>query len=349
MPTIFWTDPHLGLNRTSHTTPASRKALRQALYDQALTIVEWGHNQSVCLGDLFDTTENDEIIIAQGAEIASRCALVLSGNHDLANRDGRMSSLELVGTLAADSSIAIDDSSTDHFNTAHDDCNLTTIPHKRTQELFDHALLAAGTTGVCGGAETRILLLHCNYTSGFATDEASLNLTKEQAALLLTAFDYILIGHEHIPRSDFDGRLQILGNTHPTSFSDISDKFTWHLDADKKLVPSLHWAKEDHYVVMDWELFLNFPLDVDAMWQDLQFIEIVGIAPAARLPEIAKAVQKLWGVAPNAYMIRNNVRAESLVIAQVEIKRALDVPARITEELQGSPLLPLWTSYLSRI
>lgn len=349
MPTIFWTDPHLGLNRTSHTTPMSRKALRQALYAQALTIVEWGRNESVCLGDLFDTTENDEIIIAQGADIASRCALMLSGNHDLANRDGRMSSLELVGTLAADSSIAIDDDSDSYFSTEHSDCSITTIPHKRTQELFDQTVGKASQSGTCKGLETRILLLHCNYASGFATDEASLNLTKEQAALLLTAFDYILIGHEHIPRADFDGRLQILGNTHPTSFSDISDKFTWHLDSDKKLVSSLHWAKEDHYVVMDWEVFISFPEGVDAMWEELQFIEIVGIAPAARLPEIAKAVQKLWGIAPNAYMIRNNVKAEALVVDQIDIKRALDVPARITEELQGSALLPLWTSYLSRI
>ena len=355
MTTHFWSDPHLGLNRTSHTTPVSRKALRDALYHQAKDIVAGDRDStaSICLGDLFDTTENDESVIAQGAEIASKCALVLSGNHDLANRDGRMSSLALIGTLCDDSAIAIDDDSVNHFRLSFPDCYIVTVPHKRTQGLFDEAL--AGLENNCSKDRPCVLLLHCNYASGFATAESSLNLTREQAAILVEKFDYVLLGHEHIPRSDFDGRLQILGNIHPTSFADISDKFIWRLE-EGVLVSEQVWST-NRLAVKDWEWLLNpsvsyGPVDyavTKVNWEGIQFIDITGTAPAARLPEIAKAIQKLWSEAPDALMIRNSVKAESVVVEAQEVRRALDIPSRITEELQGSKLLPLWTHYLGRV
>jgi DNA repair exonuclease SbcCD nuclease subunit len=341
MATIFWSDPHLGLNRTSHTTPASRKALRELLYLQALQVsTTTSKDRTVCLGDLFDTTDNDEATIIQGATVASQCSLVLSGNHDLANRDGKVSSLSLIGELVKDSAIAIDDSEPGFFEVAMTDCTIYAIPHKRTQELFDQSLRNLPWVAP---NEPRIVVLHCNYASGFATDEASLNLTKEQAAELTERFDYVLLGHEHIPRSDFGGKLQILGNTHPTSFSDISDKFSWTL-VDGVLTPTKIWSTERHRK-FTWEELLQ----PDQDYGDLQFIEITGTAPATKLPEVAKAIQKLWSLAPDALMIRNSVKAESVVVEALELNRALDIPSRITDELQGSTLLPLWLSYLGKI
>lgn len=342
MALIFWSDPHLGLNRTSHTTPASRKALRDALFNQAKRIVT-GADTYICLGDLFDTTDNEESIILQGAEIANRCGLVLSGNHDLPNRDGKLSSLQLIGELATESAIALDDDSPQHFVLEFPEARVVAVPHKRTQQLFDEALnvLMAGNNG---RDKPRILTLHCNYNSGYAHDDATLNLTREQAEWLLKVFDYILIGHEHIARADFDGRLQILGNTHPTSFSDISNKYMWRFDGTA-LQPLPIWSADENSWVYDWEALVSGQVFGG---DSAEFVEITGTAPAARMPDIAKAIQKFWSEHPETYMVRNNVKAEQLILEQVEVSKALDIPSKITASLQGSKLLPLWQQYLER-
>jgi len=341
MALTFWTDPHLGLNRTSHTTPQSRKALREALYKQALWMVGKPSNPSICLGDLFDTTDNEEAVIAQGAEVASRCSLILAGNHDLGNRDGKMSSLQLIGELAKDSAIALEDATDTYFQVQVEGVDLFCIPHKRTQEIFDATLLNI-QSAIRINPEA-IILLHCNYDNSFASDETSLNLSKSQAAQLVADFDYVLIGHEHIPRSDFGGRLQILGNIHPTSFSDISDKFIWAYEKGELRKEKI-WSA-DKYLLIRWEELLSSGISKI----DLEFIEITGTAPASKLPEISKAVQKLWAQFPTAYMIRNHVKSEAIVVDVPTQHKALDVPAQITAELQGSKLLPLWTKYLEAL
>jgi len=352
MAILFWSDPHLGLDRTSHTTPASRKALRDALYRQAqATLAISGTLDSVCLGDLFDTTDNEELIIAQGAAIASRCRLVLSGNHDLPNRDGKMSSLELIGHIVTDSAIVLADSSDDYFHIPLHDANLLAVPHKRTQHLFDQTLERI-LAEVKPGSIPNILALHCNYASNFASDDASLNLSRETAADLLGeafnvsgAIDQILIGHEHIPRADFGGRLQLLGNIHPTSFADISDKFVWRFTKEQGLEPIKVWDSVQS-MSLDWEFFLA---DSQGSFIDVQFIEINGTAPAGKLPEIARAIQKLWSRAPDALMIRNNVKSETLETKAKDIDKALDIPTRISREVQNTPYADLWAAYLARI
>lgn len=343
MTIYFWSDPHLGLNRTSHTTPASRKALREALFDQAIwatSIPFASHDINICLGDLFDTTENDEATIAHGATVASRCNLVLSGNHDLSNRDGRLSSLQLIGELVESSTVALADKDISHFCLSKPEAILVAIPHKRTQQLFEETLRECVKERVDG--RPNVLLLHCNYNSGFDLDDATLNLSRQVAEDLLQFFDYILIGHEHISRSDFDGRLQILGNIHPTSFSDISDKYVWSL-VDGRLEYQRVWETATKYRVIPWEYLLQS----DQSYEGLQFIEVVGTCPAARLPEVSKAVQKLWTQAPDAFMIRNKVISEALEIEEVDHQqKALDVPDKITAELAGTPLSNLWKHYL---
>lgn len=346
MALVFWSDPHLGLNRTSHTTPASRKALREALFKQAKSILT-GNDTYICLGDLFDTEDNEEKVIAQGAEIANRCALVLSGNHDLPNRDGRLSSLQLIGELASDSAVALDDDSDNHFRLSFPEAYVVAVPHKRTQQLFESTLKQLWENYDPTKDRPTILVLHCNYNSGYANDDATLNLTRDIAERLLDVFDYILIGHEHIARSDFDGRLQILGNIHPTSFSDISDKSIWRFDG-KELQDLCVWPIQC-WKSWSWEEFLGDREYDEFSSYDPQFVEINGTAPAAKMPEIAKAIQKFWAAHPETYMVRNAVKSEQLVIDAPKASKALDIPSRITEELQGSKLLARWQQYKERL
>lgn len=342
---IFWSDPHLGLNRTSHTTATSRKLLQSALLTKARRITD---DPSVCLGDLFDTTDNEESVILQGAEIAKKVAAVLSGNHDLPNRDGKLSSLQLIGELVEDTAVVLLDKTTDFVSLPLKGFNeLVFVPHKRTQTLFDDTLNQLLQLPKSATSDKNVLCLHCNYNSPFAENEATLNLTQGQAKRLLDVFDYILIGHEHIPRSDFEGRVQLLGNIHPTSFADISDKFIWEMTAEG-LNPIKVWDKATHYLSLDWETLLSLPSLSNA--EELQFVEVIGTAPAARLPDIARAIQKLWGILPTAFMIKNAVKSDGVnIVAETEVQKALDVPARITQSLQNTPLLSLWLNYLGQL
>lgn len=366
----FWSDPHLGLNRTSHTTPQSRVKLQQALYGQAIRIVRSNIKESdpiweslngppvVCLGDLFDQATNDELTIAQGASIAEYCKAVLAGNHDHTNRDSAMPSLRLVADVRAAENIYIsEDNDSYDYVSLPPYAAMVLVPHKLTQELFGQTLQRVYEERLRNRQAYEekedtppltVLCLHCNYNSGFATDDATLNLPREDAALLLEVFDYVLIGHEHIARDDFDGRLQVLGNIHPTSFSDISDKFVWDLYEDGTLEPRRVWSA-DNAMKVSWQVLLDTPAMREGNWEGLQFIDITGTAPASRLPDIAKAVSELWRISPDALMIRNSVVSEELEITQVEAHRALDIPTKIAEELKGTDMQPLWENLVARI
>jgi DNA repair exonuclease SbcCD nuclease subunit len=339
----FFSDPHLGLVRTSHTTVQSRAALKQELFRVAARLIEiTGSDQLFCLGDLFDTDTNDEATILQGAEIIKRCTMVLGGNHDLPNREGKLSSLQLLDQVIPHKIVC---GSTDEpgfgrgINPA-----VYFVPHMATQELFEQSLGEAradadSLKGAYPGSAL-ILCLHCNYNSGLIHNDASLNLTREKADELLSSFDYILLGHEHESRTLHGGKLIILGNTHPTSFSDISDKYIWEFE-DGKFTPHMIWSKQAGYRNIDWEAGTGEISDT------VQFIEITGKAPAERLPDIAQNIAKLWKTHTNLLMVRNNVESDiSLPEVDVAVSRTMDLPSRISHALADSDLLSIWNHYV---
>lgn len=329
----LWSDPHLGLKRTSHTTPASRVRWAEEIRKQAEHCAS--HSPNICLGDLFDTSENEEAVIASAAEVLGNIRYCLSGNHDVPNRDSKLSSFQLLEELHPDGYLVPEGVAP--WDVLLDACKLTLIGHHRTQESFEAALDA-----VKGG---HVLLLHCNYNSGFVDNDYTLNLTKEKAKQLLTKYHYVLLGHEHISRTDFDGGLILLGNIFPTSFSDISDKYLWKYDG-ATLTPVVIWAKDQHYLSVDWDDLLSKDIDLVG----LQFIDITGQAPAEKLPEISRAIQRLWNTAPDILAIRNGVeRLGSITVETTDAVAIQDVPTRIAADLQNSPLLPLFNSYMERL
>lgn len=347
----FWSDPHLGVRRNSNSTPQSRIRLQQAVFAAAKEAADL--ENSHCLGDLFDTTANTEEVILQGSLIAERCKTVLSGNHDLPNHEGKLSSLqllvELAGGVGEDGSpwpAYIHPGSTNIGLVLTRDVATFLVPHKLTQALFDATLEAAPAKvdEVAVGARTKVLCLHCNYNSNFAVNESELNLTREQAEKLLEVFDYVLLGHEHIPRSDFDGRLRILGNLYPTSFADISDKYVWRLE-NGNLTPIKVWDASSGAEEIPWEDLLSGRLP----GRDTQFITITGTAPANRMAEISRATHALWAKSPEAFLIRSKVQSEEMLIEKQAFERLVDVPTRITNELKSTPLLTLWQTYLEKL
>lgn len=349
----FFSDPHLGLERTSHTTPASRAKLKQKLFSQALSSFRQGE-ATYCLGDLFDTESNDEATILQGLAVVNGIDGVIAGNHDCPNREGRKSSLQLIQSVYPDKVIAgeVDEPGFDvRCCEEGADLTLVFVPHMATQALFETSLdEAAAWASTQVTSKYSALCLHCNYNSGFADNESTLNLTRDKAEQLLKVFNYVLLGHEHIPRADFGGRLQILGNTFPTSFSDISDKFVWEF-VDGNLVPHKIWDASTGYISLLWGELLN---ESSEHWghEGVQFIEVTGKAPAERMPEIAKKISDIWKDSPDLLMLRNNVQVEQADLPQGDgtVTKIQDLPSRVASELKDAPeLLGLWNSYMDQL
>lgn len=340
----LFSDPHLGLTRTSHTTPASRSRLKQAVFDSAKVALQL-EGPNICLGDLFDTHNNDGATLLQGYEIMSKCDITLAGNHDSSNRTDSVSSMQFLHSI--EQAAPWDSGEVKIWYEQLHGVGIACINHKMTQGLFDQCLEKA----LSGESKIRpqALLLHCNYDNPFATDDSSLNLTKSQAERLLGAVDYIFIGHEHQPRNDFGGRLVMVGNTHPTSFSDIGDKFCWDLQVEGGKItgiePQLLWDAEKGALELDWTELS----ELHNLEPEVQFITVGGVAQAQHMPGIAKQVSDLWRMSDNLLMVRNSVACLGEAIEERPVARLQDIPSRISSELAGSVLEPLWKRYLGAI
>lgn len=356
----FFTDTHLGLRRKSHTTLAGQARLSQTLYDQAMACVE-GRDDSFMLGDLFDEYSNNEAVIEQGADVARRCRLVLGGNHDIRNRADVVSSLQLLASVTSHNGC--------HFGLpnlsdpeAYDDgvgvmtignnWAVSFVPHQMSQADFIAALDAACEVPT-GSGIGNILLLHCNYDTDFGQitdDGATLNLSREHAEKLLETFDYILLGHEHEPKEDFDGRLKVLGNTFPLSFGEIADRFYYEFDTETGTFQTVQiFEAESSSIQIDVCDFMIHSADEE--WLRLlkyQFIDVQGTLPAADYPELGRRLVKLWKLAPNLLMCRNGVRMEVMMTnsdaapddTSSAAKRT--IPEIITDELAGGELATLF-------
>lgn len=337
MITIF-SDPHIGLKRNSHTTPASRERLSLAIYEQASSLAK-RQSYTVCCGDLFDEYWSNATTLAQGQEILQHTDIMLTGNHDESSRANAPSALSFLRNM---SYTDIDDwnnaSQVWVMRTQFNQVHLQWIHHKMTQTLFDACLEQVESTG-------GLLFLHCNYDSGFATDESSLNLTKEQAESLLTKVDKIFIGHEHAPSEHFNGRLIICGNIHPTSFSDISDKYVYQVDKDLNVTKELIWSAAELSARVN---YLDL-IETDVNLEKYAFIEIIGSAESSELPAIARAVANLWKTCPNALMVKNSVSCVKTEVFELKEVQITDTMAMITAELKETKLSGLWQDYLERI
>ena len=332
----IFSDTHIGLNRNSHTTPASRAELRKALYDQAFHLSENNLRfTTCCLGDLFDSFWADGNTVKQGFEIFKRLDICLTGNHDFSNRTTALSSMQLIKNISDGSGVGAESiASVEQYNVWENAIQI--INHKMTQTLFDESVEMVEKLG-------GVLFLHCNYNSGFAANEASLNLTHEQAEKLLKKVDYIFIGHEHIPASYFGGRLIITGNTHPTSFSDISDKYVYYLDEELELTKELIWEAATRSVKVHYSELSELNT------QGLEFIEVTGEVEKSELPAVARAVANLWKNASNAYMIKNSTTYDKSIEKTAETSVCVTNPIdAITKELEGTPLFQMWVKYKMR-
>lgn len=335
-----YSDPHLGKNLTANTTPSSRKVLKQAIYSHTMLAIEGMRADAViCAGDLLDTYSNDEATLLQALNVIDKTDLTLAGNHDVhSSRDAR-------GTMDVLAELRPDDIVRTPFGELYfavnevDDYVIVSIPHHTTQELFETALRNSAAQ-IEGKEGTKILITHSNYECPFATDETSLNLTKPIARKLLETFDYIVLGHDHNHKKDFDGRLIVLGNLHPTGFGDISDKYIVVFEDGQPKYGKV-WDAEEKYIEVT-------PDQIDKVNPRLhQFVRIVGKVKPAEMNQLAKDIKKLWSTEGGTiFAIRSevkidtgNTKAAAVDNSQGQMKLTDIIEAELAE---NEELLSLW-------
>ena len=347
----IYSDPHLGTERAAHTTPASSAALNRRIFEQAMRCAQMP--ESICLGDLFDKTNNTEKTILQGAEVALHTKVVLAGNHDVANREGVVSSLHALAEIMRDTQppefILPPESvgGTTHCVKELDGAIHVFVPHHASQKAFMRQLVeltdfGSGDTALPPDAKA-YLHLHCNVNFDLAADnDAVLNLPDEMTEELLSRFNRIFVGHEHNSYTRFDDRLVVVGNTHPTSFSDLSDKYVWELDsATDELRKVKIWSKDDRYL----ELVYGADLSEIEEPERYQFITVVGRESVATGVEVSKYIAEIRKLCPNLLMCRQEVELVD-VLERVNVEdsspKLFNLSDRISDDLKDSDLQGVW-------
>lgn len=351
--TLF-TDPHLGTDRGAHTTRQSSARLKQALFDQAMSIVKSTEHPLYCLGDLFDKATNSEATILQGYEVASKCALTIAGNHDLLNREGVVTSLSALKEMGVPI-CATPDLSTPYFE--HHGA-IYVVPHHASQVIFEQALvLAAEHAAKLREGLASYLLLHCNYNFNLAVEDNTLNLPEPLAAEIGESFDHIFIGHEHNWSTHLDGKVVVMGNTHPTSYHDLSDKYVYHLDLETaKYIKECVWSMDKRYL----EVRLGDPIPDLA---GIQFINVVGQEAVGSAAEVSDYINSLWKAGEykvdgsdeprnDLLAIRNKVALKDVldgVDTAAESVQLEDLQTKLRHDLEGSDLQQLFDELLAEV
>ncbi len=344
---IFYSDPHLGFNRTANTTVDSRKRWSQLAFDnlyQKLKELKTKHPAAIviCAGDMFDKESNDEATLLQAMKLMEVTDVVLAGNHDLPNREGKESTLRVLQEVYSDERIVLPAQTSDWGWDKRD--RFTLVPHHGNQALFDKAIAGLITENNEG-----VLVIHCNYDSERAThSDSSLNITKEQAAQLIeSGFNFIVNGHEHAPRTELKGRVRILGNTYPTGFGDISDKCVWLYDESNcQWTANPLFSKEESFK----EVWLPDGFETPVQGNPL-FIDLVGKVEPEQGPVVAEHITHLFD--QGCFAVRNRVTytTSDHVVGDLSDVGAsvVNLSETISKDLKDSDLGELFNKYKQEV
>lgn len=242
MKILFASDFHIGMTRTANHTSESSQRREQASREMLLHVLQTPHEYAVCGGDFFDKFSNPETTIIEALDYARQFHYILAGNHDSSQRADTKSSLDVVAHALTSCEVGKEPLQAGV---------LWFLPHCLSQGQFLATLdKMQQQAEQSGPALPRILITHCSYDLSFELSTSALNLTRERAEQLLTAFDYVLLGHEHVAREYFDGRLMVIGSHFPTSFSDLTDKRHLIFDTEARRMDSVcHWRAGEHVYV----------------------------------------------------------------------------------------------------
>lgn len=306
---VAFSDPHLGRSWTAHTVPSTREALTTHYeYPIHEAIQKYAdHNVPlVCGGDWFDRAHNSERMIQRSNEMLQRMERVVAGNHDHVGRDSALTSLQLLHELQGEQSpIGI---APDHLNApAVDLCSaggvlIYSVPHHATQALFEQAVFEA-EAHARGQAGHKVIFLHCNYGApGGGKPDTNLYLTAPLQKALEEVFDFILLGHEHLPRR-IGSKVVIMGSTQPCSFGELGPRFFYefHEEGGKLVIKPVAIATQLKHREVTLELVDGQIPEVQAE----QLVDLQGNLPVRYSAAVQKLVKKLY--ADGALAVRMGV------------------------------------------
>ena len=305
----IFTDPHLGLTKTVGTTSKSRQLYQDKMYKVAFDCLS-SDKPNLCAGDLFDRAYNCEEILNQGFDIVKNCDIVLGGNHDVPNKEGRLCSLGFLHQIDPQVvAISPDPSSPTYFAYTHENTEFVLVPHCLTQEIFVKSLENAAAS--VKEAKNRVLILHCNVGDGFgppiSLEGASLWLTSELQDLCVAKFDLVLIGHEHEAKTFKQGKIVVMGNTYPVNFGEISPRYYYDLDIDTLTLtrtqiffPETQYA---HFTVQEF-------LELDGGIVTAELVEVTGTLKRSDQASYSRAIVKTWKNNPELLSLKSSVELE---------------------------------------
>lgn len=356
MKILFFSDPHLGVDRRANTTVSSRKRLKERIAKAVGSICDMAtqtNSSLVCLGDFFDTYSNSEEDLLTAFPLFQRLDLCLPGNHDVANDKTKRGSFDMLSEVCQRDEVQAPRIEVDgegfHITSlgAGADARVWSVPHHANQSRFENTLQNVYEGGAKDSpTQPKILLLHCNYNlpEALSTDTA-LNLTEEDAEILLEVFDYVLLGHEHTPAEYFGGRLKVVGSLFPTSFADISDKRVLSFDTDTGEMESHQvWSAAEGYKEIPAATLFNLEVVVPPT---CQFIRVVGKVDMGDVRALGQAMQsKLWKAYDGQLLAVKDattvLRSDKTLMLEGEGAESMSLPDLLERELEGTPMYGLW-------
>jgi DNA repair exonuclease SbcCD nuclease subunit len=289
MKTLIINDLHLGVKRQGGTTKDSRLALETWMLNNFTKLLQIPHDRLVILGDLFDSRNVEEHVMAtvtQQLRDEADCVIV-AGNHDLGGVfDHTISSAELVAKLSNAEWVA-EPLQVDNFYI---------IPHLYNQADFDKAVSEC--------PKDTNLLLHCNVDSPFTHGDHSLNLSMQQIVGLGKRGVDVIVGHEHSHRI-YSENLIVIGNQFPSSIADLSHiEKKFYMIADDSGV----YAEEFDYSATFSRVHTEGTVTIEELKEvPGEFIEILGECEPLEYPAIVKAVAEFRKTS-SAFIIKNSVK-----------------------------------------
>lgn len=342
---VFFSDPHLNRVWSAHTIPTTRERLTEAYYLPVQELIAKYADKGVqlmCGGDWFDRAHNPEKVIQRSAALLKRVTVTVAGNHDHVNRDQAITSLALLGNLDEDLSYQLS-INPDHLNETSvdlhhisDEVDLFTVPHHATQALFEAALFEAATAAKTTRATHHILMTHCNVGDpGGGKPDSNLYLTPALQQALGETFDYILVGHEHVPRR-IGEKVIVMGSTQPCNFGELGcDRSAWelHLRDGDLTIERVSLATQ----LRSTRITLNSEADVQRQAGEIpDLVHLVGVMPVTASKQVQRLVKSLYERGALAVKLDINFTSGTVVdgeAVQGSMSNLLDV---VRGEIQGN-------------
>ncbi len=308
---ILLNDIHVGVQRKGGTTPKSREALREYLFNSLEALLaNTDENHLVIVGDLFDEFEIESrdwvrtFSLLKQWMVRGRKLTLIAGNHDHQPKGAKVSDFQMLSiALQCDKLQVID---INQWTAVAPD--VFALAHCANQDAFDKKLdevLAAAGAG-------SIVLLHANFDNNFAAEsDHSLNVSRQVAMKFKEKDVTLVFAHEHQARNALGGYVVVLGNQWPTSIADCLNndkKFAHFIDGENCITPVETWSRlgTAGFAEIDWT-----ELDTALLVESVRFIRITGNATSNQASDVLNAIAK-YRLKSEAFVVTNGVKIEGI-------------------------------------